>query len=195
MKKLLKTCFQVVLLFLLVFLGLDFYAFTQRAYNFAQSAVLRNDQDAVIALTGGRMRISAAVDLARAHALPLLISGVHEGVTPEDISDASQVDVDYLTCCTTLGYEARTTKGNGEEIAQWARDHDFSKLTIVTSNYHLERALLEITHSMPEADITGYAVESPAIKTKDWYSDGDSAKRLFLEWAKWRLVSIYYKFF
>lgn len=146
--------------------------------------------EAVVVLTGGGARIATAAQIANANGLPLFISGVHRDAKAEEVALAAGVDQTFFDCCVTLGYNAATTAQNGDEVAGWARQENYDRFLVVTSSYHMERALMELRSAMPEARLTGYSVVSPTIDPGNWWRDARSAKRMLLEWIKWRVVSM-----
>ncbi|MBI1339009.1 YdcF family protein [bacterium] len=147
--------------------------------------------DGVAALTGAsNARIRAGVELAAALDKPLLISGVHPDTTAMDIAGIAGVPSERITCCVTLGRSATTTVGNGSEVADWARANGLNRIIVVTSDYHMDRALLELTRAMPEADFQPYAVASGEVRPRAWYTEPGTARRLFEEWAKFRTSTL-----
>ena len=61
-------------------------------------------------------------------------------------------------CCIDLGFTAENTLGNARETAEWARAKGYHRLILVTADYHMPRARLELKAAMPEADIAPYPV-------------------------------------
>ncbi len=174
----------------LAMLVIDFLSFTGHVAKWSEQTPPKGAHDAVVVLTGGAARIRAGALIAEEHNLPLFISGVFQDATLEEVALGADADEDFFACCVTLGYEAQTTYGNGAEIAAWARKNAHNRLLVVTSDYHLDRAMLELKHAMPEAIFSGLAVKSPAIDSKAWWRNSRSAKRMLIEWSKWRVVSI-----
>ena len=180
----------LVLLVAIVAGGWDFSRFIARADKVAAAGAPKSAQ-AVTTLTGASdARIVAGVNLAEALHVPLLISGVHVDTRAADIARIAGVTEAEIQCCVTLGRAAATTEGNGAEVAEWARRHKVTRIVVVTSEYHMDRAMLELRHAMPEADFVAYAVTSLKVAPRDWYKDGPSAWRLFEEWAKYRLARL-----
>jgi uncharacterized SAM-binding protein YcdF (DUF218 family) len=179
----------VALVFVLLAAGWDFSRFVARADN-AVTPDPPIEAQAVAALTGAsNARIVAAIQLADSLQLPLLISGVHIDTRPVDIAEIAGVDVGEVQCCVTLGRAAATTEGNGAEIAEWARRHSVQRIIIVTSEYHMDRALLELRRAMPEGHFIPHAVTTTKVRPSDWYSDPPTARRLIEEWMKFRIAS------
>ena len=108
---------------------------------------------------------------------------------PGDIAEISGVDVGEIQCCVTLGRAAATTEGNGAEVAEWARRHRVERIIVVTSEYHMDRALLELRRAMPEGHFIPHAVTTTKVRPGDWYRDPATAKRLVEEWLKFRIAS------
>ena len=179
-----------ILFGLIFFLAADFITFAQRAADAADNAVAPPNADAVVVLTGGGARLATAAELARGMDLPMFISGVNPDSSDEDVAAAAGLDEAWMACCVTSGRLARTTAENGLEVAEWANETGYEELIIVTSAYHLERALLEMRAQMPVARLHGYAVTSPVIDARRWWRDVASARRMLIEWAKWRVVSV-----
>jgi uncharacterized SAM-binding protein YcdF (DUF218 family) len=170
--------------------GYDFSRFVARADR-AVTPDPPADAQAVTALTGAsNARIVAAVQLAESLQLPLLISGVHIDTRAADIAEIADVDVAAIQCCVTLGRAAASTEGNGAEVAEWARRLDVTRIIVVTSEYHMDRALLELRRAMPEGRFIPHAVTTTKVRPRDWYRDPATARRLVEEWAKYRIASL-----
>src|SRR4029077_13085611 len=95
--------------------------------------------------------------------LPLLISGVHVDTRPEDIARIAEVDIKDIKCGVTLGRAAASTEGNGFEVAEWARKHHVTRIVVVTSEYHMDRAMLELRRAMPEGHFIPHAVTTTKV--------------------------------
>lgn len=117
--------------------------------------------EGVVALTGGADRIAEAVDLlARGRADRLLITGVNPDTTGPEIARLTPAARGLLDCCIELGYAAANTVGNAAETSRWARRHAIRSLIVVTSDYHMARALAEIGHAAPGVELTAFPVPS-----------------------------------
>ena len=170
--------------------GWDFARFVARADR-AVTPDPPIKAEAVVALTGAAdQRIISAVQLADSLDLPLLISGVNVDTSDADIARITNVDIDQITCCVKLGRKAATTEGNGEEVASWARLNAYQRIVVVTSEYHMERALFELKRAMPEGHFIPHAVMTTKVRPADWYRDAPTAKTLIEEWIKYRLAGL-----
>jgi hypothetical protein len=170
--------------------GWDFSRFVARADRAVTPDPPLNAQ-AVTALTGAAdARIITAIQLSDSLDVPLLISGVNVDTTPKDIARITGVELAQIECCVTLGKAAATTEGNGMETADWARRTKVTRIIVVTSEYHMDRALLELQRAMPEGTFIPHAVMTTKVRPADWYKDVATAKLLLDEWIKFRLAGL-----
>ena len=110
--------------------------------------------NAIVVLTGGPHRIDRALDLLEdGQAQRVLISGVGRNVRAEDLAAEYHRPVALFRCCVALGREAGDTRGNGREVAAWVRRRNYSSIRLVTTDWHMRRARLELENSLP-ADVT-----------------------------------------
>ncbi|OLP42862.1 YdcF family protein [Rhizobium oryziradicis] len=146
--------------------------------------------DAIVVLTGGYQRIDQAVDLLRkGSGQRLLISGVHPTTTPKQIRTMTQSSYDLFACCVDMGYQALDTIGNANETAQWVHDKGYSSVLVVTSNYHMQRSLMELRRTAPNTRFIPYPVVISDLRTKAWYADPNALRTLLSEYVKILLAS------
>ncbi|GBR31192.1 YdcF family protein [Gluconobacter kondonii] len=122
--------------------------------------------DGIVALTGGEQRVDTAITLLRGgYGHLLLISGVGPHVTLQHILHLQQEPLSSpLAARITLGRRATSTIGNAHETAQWAMDNRLHRLLVVTSGYHIRRAVLEIHRTAPDLDLIAYPVVPLALQ-------------------------------
>ena len=114
--------------------------------------------DAIVALTGAPGRVEAALRLlAEGRGARLLISGVGPSAGFPELARRAGVDP-ALAARTTLGRAAHTTHGNALETADWVRQFGVRRLLVVTSSYHMRRALAELGGVLPDITLVPVAV-------------------------------------
>lgn len=147
--------------------------------------------DAIVVLTGGPERIDAAMDLlASGRGARLLVSGVHPEVTKEELSDLLSPDKALFDCCVDMDWRAENTIGNAAETAAWVEANGFQSLLVVTSAYHLPRALRELSHTMPDIDLRGHPVFHDGVHLDEWWRYSGTSRLLIAEYSKFLLTLV-----
>lgn len=140
--------------------------------------------DAIIVLTGGQARLDAAIDLLKSgKGKRLLISGVHPDANRDDLSAVTGGDKNLFSCCIDIDHAALDTIGNAEESAKWVRTHDYSKVILVTNNYHMPRSLLEMGRLIGTAELEPYPVVNTRLDEGRWLQP-QALRVLFTEYNK-----------
>lgn len=142
--------------------------------------------DGIVVLTGGSSRVSDAMELlAAGYGRRLLISGVHPTSTASDISRTLPENQSFMTCCVDLDRTALSTRGNAAEARRWAQGRRFQSLIVVTSNYHMPRALVEFSHAMPQTTLIPFAVVGDKWREEPWWTSAPTLRLLLLEYVKY----------
>jgi uncharacterized SAM-binding protein YcdF (DUF218 family) len=142
--------------------------------------------DGIVVLTGGSSRVSDAMELlADGYGKRLLISGVHPTNGPVDISRSLPDNQSLLSCCVDLDHSAVNTRSNASETRRWAHERGFKSLIVVTSNYHMPRAIVELSHAMPDIALVPYAVVGDKWREEPWWASGAAFRLLLSEYAKY----------
>ncbi len=120
------------------------------------------DTDAIVVLTGGPGRIDRGLAMLRAgHAQRMLVSGVDPDVRPSELAAQFRIAPELMACCIDLGWQAVDTRSNAEETARWVEDHRFRSVRLVTTDWHMPRARMELAAALRgQAQIVGDAVRS-----------------------------------
>ena len=148
--------------------------------------------DGIVALTGGSdLRLEAASRLLEdGKGRRLLVSGVNRRATRQDLLGVTGAAKPIFDCCVDLGFTAADTVGNARETAEWARSLGYRSLILVTADYHMPRALLELKATLPEARIAAYPVATPALDARHWQASGEAARRMVLEYSKYLAILV-----
>ncbi len=140
--------------------------------------------DAIVVLTGGTERLDTGLGLLRRKmGRKLFVSGVYHSVDVAALLRLARQKPDELACCLMLGHAADNTVGNAVETAAWMRAEGFHSLRLVTSNYHMQRSLLEFRYAMPDIAIIPNPVFPQSVKGEWWLWPG-SAHLITAEYSK-----------
>jgi uncharacterized SAM-binding protein YcdF (DUF218 family) len=142
--------------------------------------------DGIVVLTGGSSRVSDAIELlAGGFGKRLLISGVHPTNGASDISRSLPDSEGLLACCVDLDRSAVNTRSNAAETKRWVHERGFRSLIVVTSNYHMPRAIVEMSHAMPNVELIPFAVVGDTWRDDPWWTSGATFRLLLSEYAKY----------
>ncbi|MFM7029343.1 MAG: YdcF family protein [Chakrabartia sp.] len=124
--------------------------------------------DAVVVLTGAPGRFQRGLDVLKAHrAERLLVSGVDPSVRRAELDQVMGVPRPLSRCCIDLDKASVDTISNARETARWITAHHYSSVRLVTSDWHMRRARLELEHSLPgKVRIVSDAVPSEVSLTQ-----------------------------
>ncbi|MBU2135590.1 MAG: YdcF family protein [Alphaproteobacteria bacterium] len=147
--------------------------------------------DGIVALTGAgsNERIAAGMRLLEAgKGDRMLVSGVNREASREDIRNVSRAVQLLYDCCVDLGFEAADTFGNAQETAGWVRARRYDRLIIVTADYHMPRAMLELGSALPGIELQAYPVATPSLDAQRWWRTAGGARLMVIEYSKYLAI-------
>ena len=180
----LRATIVAVLAIVLVAAGMGFVGFLSQLRG-AEAKPARK-ADGIVVLTGGSSRVSDAMELlADGYGKRLLISGVHPTNAASNISRSLTDNQSLLNCCVDLDRSAVNTRSNAAETRRWAHERGFKSLIVVTSNYHMPRAIVELSHAMPDIALIPFAVVGDKWRDEPWWTNGATVRLLLSEYVKY----------
>jgi uncharacterized SAM-binding protein YcdF (DUF218 family) len=163
-------------------IGLGFLWFVRHVP--AEEVSLTRDADGIVALTGGASRIADAIELlASGRGKRLLISGAYRATNSNEISRLNPEFERWVRCCVDFD-RSLNTLGNAIETKRWAQSRGFRSLIVVTSNYHMPRALAEIAHQLPDVALVPFPVVTDRQRAERWWVGWGTTRRMFIEYVK-----------
>jgi uncharacterized SAM-binding protein YcdF (DUF218 family) len=166
-----------------VLLGLGFLWFVWRVP--ADEVALDRNADGIVALTGGASRIADAIELlASGRGKRLLISGAYRATNSKEISRLNPEYDRWVRCCVDFD-RSLNTLGNAIETKRWAERRGFRSLIVVTSNYHMPRALAEIAHQLPDVALVPFPVVTERQRADPWWARATTARLMVSEYLKY----------
>jgi len=154
-----------------------------------EEVALRRNADGIVVLTGGASRIEDAVELlASGRGRRLLITGVHRLTSEREIARLKPGYGKIFACCVDLDRSALNTIGNATETKRWVHERGFSSIIVVTSNYHMPRAMAELTHQLPDIALIPFPVVTEQLRAS--WSNGPTLRLLFWEYVKYTVAVV-----
>jgi uncharacterized SAM-binding protein YcdF (DUF218 family) len=151
----------------------------------ADEVVLQRDADGIVVLTGGASRITDAIELlAAGRGKRLLISGANRATTSGEISRLNPDFGGIVSCCVDFD-RSLNTLGNAIETRHWAQSRGFRSLIVVTSSYHMPRAIAEIAHQLPDVALLPFPVITDKLHAEPWWTHGPTMKLMLSEYLKY----------
>jgi len=142
--------------------------------------------DGIAVLTGGVARIDEAMKLlAQQKAKRLLITGVNRTTSTEALKQLASEGDQLFSCCVDIDKEARNTIDNATETSQWVAQHHYNSIIVVTSNYHMPRALAELARVMPGVILIPYSVVDNNVHLERWWTYPGTTRLLVSEYLKY----------
>ena len=92
----------------------------------------------------------------------MLLAGADPSVTKADIARRLPGRGSLVACCVDLGSQSVDTRSNAHETKAWLDKHHYHSLLLVTSDWHMRRALFEFRNVMG----SGYAIQPDAVATQ-----------------------------
>jgi len=171
-------------LFALVLLIIGFIVFANGVDR--EHSEPQRSADGIAVLTGGMSRIDEAMKLlAEGKAKRVLITGVNRTTTTEELKELASQGDQYFTCCVDIDKEARNTIDNATETSEWVALHHYGSIIVVTSNYHMPRALAELARVMPGVTLIPYSVVDNNVHLERWWTYPGTTRLLLSEYLKY----------
>lgn len=146
--------------------------------------------DGIVALTGGPERLTDALALLESgRARRLLITGVNPTTSGDQLEKQFPRFAEFAACCVDVDRHAATTVGNAVETRRWAEHRGFRSLIVVTSGYHMPRALTELSRALPNVALIPHPVVTDKLREDRWWRDPTTVRLLLSEYVKYLLAT------
>lgn len=140
---------------------------------------------------GGGKRIAAGMALfADGAGERLLITGVHPDTTRARLAEMWRGPRGQFDCCVDLDRKALSTDGNAKELKAWADAHAYKEIILVTSEYHMPRAVAATRAQMPDAALKPYPVASGYLDDDGRPVSLEAWEKLAGEYIKYLLARV-----
>ena len=157
----------------------------------------------IVILTGGTNRIKDGLkiieDFKKSKKInyKILVSGTGMGFTKSSLKKklGPNFNPKLIQCCVDLDSVSKNTFTNASETFKWAKKNDIKEFILITSNYHMPRAILEFKNVMPKLKIYTYAIIPKKHNIENWLNSYETFNLIFTEYCKYIFASLRIRFF
>ena len=157
----------------------------------------------IVILTGGANRIKDGLkiieDFKNSENInyKILVSGTGMGFTKSSLKKklGPNFNSQLIQCCIDLDGVSKNTLTNASETFKWTSKNDIKEFILITSNYHMPRAILEFKNVMPNLKIYTYAITPKNHDLENWLSSYQTFSLVFTEYCKFIIANLRIKFF
>ena len=148
--------------------------------------------DGIVVLTGpgGGRLVTAAHLLKEGYGERLLVSGINPSTDENTLQGLLKLDEETFTRLVDLDYAAQNTSDNARETVIWAKTLGYEQIILVTSDYHMPRASMEVRGASQQLQIIPYPVKIKKPADTPWWGGRDNLTRLMREYGKLMLAYI-----
>ena len=157
----------------------------------------------IVILTGGTNRIKDGLkiieDFKKSKKInyKILVSGTGMGFTKSSLKKklGPNFNPKLIQCCVDLDSVSKNTFTNASETFKWAKKNDIKEFILITSNYHMPRAILEFKNIMPKLKIYTYVIIPKKHNIENWLNSYETFNLIFTEYCKYIFASLRIRFF
>ena len=157
----------------------------------------------IVILTGGANRIKDGLKIIQDFKnskninYKILVSGTGMGFTKSSLKKklGPNFNSQLIQCCIDLDGVSKNTLTNASETFKWTNKNDIKEFILITSNYHMPRAILEFKNIMPNLKIYTYAITPKKHDIENWLSSYQTFSLVFTEYCKYIIAGLRIKFF
>ena len=157
----------------------------------------------IVILTGGANRIKDGLKIiedfknSKNINYKILVSGTGMGFTKSSLKKklGPNFNSQLIQCCIDLDGVSKNTLTNASETFKWTIKNDIKEFILITSNYHMPRAILEFKNVMPNLKIYTYAITPKKHDIENWLSSYQTFSLVFTEYCKFIIAGLRIKFF
>ena len=186
--------FLITLVLILLFIQLN--NFKDNILSFEKHH--NKESSNIVILTGGTNRIKNGLKIIEDFRkenkknYKILVSGTGTGFTKNSLKKklGPNFNPKLIQCCIDLDSVSKNTYTNASETFKWAKKNDIKEFILITSNYHMPRAILEFKNIMPNLKIHTYTITPDKHEIKNWLNSFQTFSLVFTEYLKYILASL-----
>ena len=196
-----KITFICLITLILVFLFFQLNNFKDNILSFEKHH--NKESSNIVILTGGTNRIKDGLKIIEGfrkenkNNYKILVSGTGTGFTKNSLKKklGPNFNPKLIQCCIDLDSVSKNTFTNASETFKWAKKNDIKEFILITSNYHMPRAILEFENIMPNLKIYTYTITPDRHEIENWLSSYQTFGLVFTEYFKYIVANLRIRFF
>ena len=183
----------IISIFILWFVGL--FNYKEKIVTLRKSSFVQATN--IVILTGGSNRIKDGLKIIKNLEnsaiinTKLLISGTGKGFTISNVKKLLPKNKSlniFLKCCIELDNKSQNTHSNAIETLKWAKKKNIKTFILITSNYHMPRAVLEFKARMPNFEIITHPITPKKHDISNWMHSFETFSLIFIEYSKFLIA-------
>ena len=191
-----KSSFFIILILFISYFFVGLFNFQAKILSLEKNGNIVNSN--IVILTGGSNRIKEGLKIVNdinkltKTDFKILISGTGKGFTKATLKKilTSDFNLKLVECCIELESISKDTYSNASETYKWTKKNDINDIILITSNYHMPRAILEFKNRMPNQQIFTYPITPKNHDIKNWLYSSDTFSLIFFEYSKLLIASL-----
>ena len=191
-----KILLIISIIFILPLFFTSLFKFKETILSFKKNYNTENSN--IVILTGGTNRIKDGLKIvedfskSRKINFKILVSGTGKGFSKKSL--INQIEPSFnpylIECCIDLDSVSKNTFTNAIETSKWAHKNNINKFILITSNYHMPRAILEFKNIMPNKKIYTFPIKPKKHNINKWLNSYQTFNLIFKEFCKYIFASI-----
>ena len=192
-----KKVFSILLICIFIFFFIGLFNYKEKILSLKKFSY--QEASNIVILTGGSNRIKDGLKIIKNFHkidlmnIKLLISGTGQGFTKLNINKLlpkKDAFYSFIKCCVELDSKSQNTYSNAIETKIWANNNNINEFILITSNYHMPRALLELNEQLPNVKIIKYPITPKKHDIKNWIYSFETFSLVFEEYSKFLLAKL-----
>ena len=196
-----KNFFVITITSMFILFCIELNNFKEKILSFTKYN--NKESPNIVILTGGTNRIKDGLKIienfrnSNKTNYKILVSGTGTGFTKNSLKNklGPNFNTKLIQCCIKLDSVSKNTFTNASETFKWTHKNDIKEFILITSNYHMPRALLEFKNIMPNLKIYTYVITPKKHNIQNWLKSYHTFSLVFTEFFKYTVANLRIKIF
>ena len=191
-----KLLFFISIISITPILFINLFYFKETILSFKKHDNIKSSN--IVILTGGTNRIKDGLKIiqgfnkSKKTNFKILVSGTGKGFTKSSLINKidQNFSLNLIECCIDLDSVSKNTYTNAIETSRWVNKNNINKFILITSNYHMPRAILEFKNIMPNKKIYTFPITPRKHNIDEWLSSYQTFNLIFKEFCKYIFATV-----